>query len=79
MSSRFTAKLQIAIGELASIRDGMSPLIQKSTESEADVIQTAAAAYMLHSVYTEVEKCSNESHWSATDTFQMRLRGIKNC
>ncbi len=56
VSSRFTQKLRIALGELASISHGMSPLTEKSASTEADVIQTAAAAYMLHSFYNEIEK-----------------------
>ena len=43
-------------GELGSVCRQMSPLIERASGSEADVITTAAASARLHSFYSEIEK-----------------------
>ena len=56
MSTDLATKIQLGLEEFATVRDQMSPLIAKSSTSEAGDLETAAACAMLHSFYTEIEK-----------------------
>ena len=56
MSADLATKIQLGLEELAMVREQMSPLIAKSSNSEVGDIETAAASAMLHSFYTEIEK-----------------------
>jgi hypothetical protein len=59
VSADLAIKIQLGLEELATVRDQMSPLIAKSSDSDAGDIETAAACAMLHSFYTEIEKILN--------------------
>ena len=56
MSTDLATKIQLGLEEFATVRDQMSPLIAKSSTSEAGDLETAAACAMLHSFYPEIEK-----------------------
>ncbi len=56
MSADLGSKIQLGLGELATIRDQITPLIALTANSEMGDIETAAACAMLHSLYTEIEK-----------------------
>jgi hypothetical protein len=56
VSADLGAKIQLGLGELATIREQMTPLIALSSNSEMGDIETFAACAMLHSFYTEIEK-----------------------
>jgi hypothetical protein len=56
VSGDLATKIQLGLQEFATIREQMSPLIAKQSDSEVGVMETAAASAMLHSFYTEIEK-----------------------
>lgn len=56
MSADLAAKIRLGLEEFATIREQMSPLIAKQSDSTVSDIETAAASAMLHSFYTEIEK-----------------------
>jgi hypothetical protein len=56
VSADLVVKIQLGLEELATIREQMSPLIAKSSDSKVGDMETAAASAMLHSFYTEIEK-----------------------
>jgi len=56
VSADLGTKIQLGLGELATIREQMTPLIALSSNSEMGDIETFAACAMLHSFYTEIEK-----------------------
>jgi hypothetical protein len=56
VSADLAAKIQLGLGELATICEQITPLIALAASSEMGDIETAAACAMLHSFYTEIEK-----------------------
>jgi hypothetical protein len=56
VSADLAAKIRLGLEEFATIREQMSPLIAKQSDSTVSDIETAAASAMLHSFYTEIEK-----------------------
>lgn len=56
MSADLAAKVRLGLDDLDVVRDQLSPLIAKPSDSNVGVIETAAACAMLHSFYTEIEK-----------------------
>jgi hypothetical protein len=56
VSRELAIKIQLALEELATIREQFHPLIEISSDAEVRIIETAAACAMLHSFYTEIEK-----------------------
>lgn len=56
MREDLAARIRLDLAALAEVRMQMSPLIERASEREMPVIETAAACAMLHSFYTEVEK-----------------------
>lgn len=56
MSYELSVKIELALEELAIVREQFAPLISRSSEPTVGVIETAAACAMLHSFYTEIEK-----------------------
>jgi hypothetical protein len=56
VSSNLAAKLRLGLGELATIREQLDPIIALPADGEVGVIERAAACAMLHSFYTEIEK-----------------------
>ena len=55
MSSDLAKKIRLGLGELATVREQLTPLMCLP-DTSAGVIERAAACAMLHSFYTEVEK-----------------------
>jgi hypothetical protein len=56
VSAELATRIQLGLGELATVHEQISPLIAKSSEPKVGDIETAAASAMLHSFYTEIEK-----------------------
>ena len=56
MSVDLAVKVRLGLGDLATVREQLSPLIAMPPDSKVGVIETAAACAMLHSFYTEIEK-----------------------
>ena len=56
MSADLATKIQLGLEQLAIVREQLSPLIAKRSDSNVGDIETAAACAMLHSFYTEIEK-----------------------
>jgi hypothetical protein len=56
VSVDLATKIRLGLGQLAMVREQMSPLIAKASDTQAGDIETAAASAMLHSFYTEIEK-----------------------
>lgn len=56
MSSDLAKKLRLGLGELATIREQMAPILDLPPDGTVGVIERAAACAMLHSFYTEIEK-----------------------
>jgi hypothetical protein len=56
VSTDLAAKIRLGLEEFATIREQMSPLIAKQSDSIVSDMETAAASAMLHSFYTEIEK-----------------------
>jgi hypothetical protein len=55
VSSDLAKKIRLGLGELATVREQLTPLMCLP-DTSAGVIERAAACAMLHSFYTEVEK-----------------------
>lgn len=55
MSADLATKIRLGLGQLALVREQISPLASLS-DAEAGVIETSAACAILHSFYTEIEK-----------------------
>lgn len=55
MSSDLAKRIRLGLGELATVREQMDPLMSLP-DTSAGVIERAAACALLHSFYTEIEK-----------------------
>ena len=55
VSNDLATRLRLGLGELAGVREQLTPLLSLP-ETSAGVIERAAACAMLHSFYTEIEK-----------------------
>ena len=56
MSRDLEKKLRLGLGEMATVREQMAPIISLPPDAPAGVIERAAACAMPHSFYTEIEK-----------------------
>jgi hypothetical protein len=55
VSSELAKKIRLGLGDLATVREQLTPLM-RLPDTSAGVIERAAACAMLHSFYTEIEK-----------------------
>ncbi len=56
VSADLATKIQLGLEELATVREQISLLASKLSDSKVGDIEIAAACAMLHSFYTEIEK-----------------------
>ena len=56
MSGDLSTRIQLGLEEFATIREHITPLISKTSDSRVGDIETAAACAMLHSFHTEIDK-----------------------
>ena len=78
MSYELSTKIRLALEQLAAIREQFEPLVLMASETQAGVIETAAACAMLHSFYTETRRSFSSSAASWTRDYLPRIHGTRN-
>ena len=83
MSANLEVKIQLGLDELRSVRQHMTPLLDRVAQDGADAqateIERAAACAMLHSFYTEIEKILKliardwDGHLPSSETWHREL------